>query len=151
MKTWHYIKKSLVLGVTTEKVKKLGLFGYPSIISIATIITGCYFLLDRNLVEKNYLGLMYFCATLFVLVLLICIVWFCATLLRKSKLPKLPLRVPNESSQTEDDTECRPLVTDIWIIKTKISKLFASLDRCPGAESGFSCSGWRFLRFKIAF
>ena len=112
-----------MLGATTEQVKKLGLFGYPSIISIATIITGSFFLFDRNLETSDTLNLLYSCSTIFVLFLMTCIIWYFATLLRKIKLPKLPLRAPNELDESKNGQEYTPLVTDVWIIK-KSQNLF---------------------------
>ena len=113
MEFWSKIIKFLVVGATTEQVKKLGLFGYPSIISIATIITGSFFLFDRNLETSDTLNLLYSCSTIFVLFLMTCIIWYFATLLRKIKLPKLPLRAPNELDESKNGQEYTPLVTDV--------------------------------------
>ena len=106
-----------MLGASTEQVKTLGLFGYPSIISIATILTGSFFLFDRNLEASDTLNLLYSCSTIFVLFLMTCIIWYFATILRKIKLPKLPLRAPNKLNESKNGQEYTPLVTDVWIIK----------------------------------
>ena len=126
--------KNLVLNATSKQVKKVGLFGYPSINSLAMIIFGCYILFycyimfcvtellfDLRTSESGYLldseslvlGLVYVTNGLFVLFLLIAAILFSLNQFRKLKMPKLCLRTPKGSLETENGSKYTPLISDV--------------------------------------
>ena len=97
------------MNAASKQVKKIGLFGYPSIISIITILIGSLILFFASLNDGTYLDgpypdvtliFLYVSAALFVLFLLIFTIWFSLYQLQKLKMPKLFLRTPNGSEYT---------------------------------------------------
>ena len=109
---FNLIKSFLVLNATSKQVKKIGLFGYPSIISLAIIIIGCCILFTESS-SSTIMDLLYVCVGLFILFLLIFAILFSLNRFRKLKMPKLYLRTPKDSLETDNGSQYIPLISDV--------------------------------------
>ena len=112
----NFWKCSLVLNAASKQVKKIGLFGYPSINSVAIIIFGCCVLFaGRNSLDDTYsstiFGFLYVTVGLFILFLLIFAILFSLNRFRRLKMPKLYLRTPNDSLESKNGYT--PLISDV--------------------------------------
>ena len=119
----------LVINAASQKVKKIGLFGYPSIISLTTIFIGCCILLRiqfeyNALPDEGFtylespnnsaiLGLLYVSVGSFILFLLIFAFWFSINRFRKFQMPKLYLRTPKGSLESQNVSQYTPLISDV--------------------------------------
>ena len=144
-------KVFLVLNAASKQVKKIGLFAYRPIISLAMIIIGGFILFDSGhrghmsnvyTRRKTYLhdprfpgstityyedhlqsssvvlpisiiGLLYVCAGLFILFLLIFPIWFALNRFRKLKVPKLYSRTKKGSPESNNGSKYTPLISDV--------------------------------------
>ena len=102
----------LVLNATSQQAKKIGLFGYPSIISLAMIIIGgC--IAAGDVEPSTIIVLLYVCVGLFILFLLIFAIMFLLNRFRKLKMPKLYLRTPNGALESKNGSQNTPLISDV--------------------------------------
>ena len=115
-----HFQSFLVLNAASKQVKKIGLFAYRPIISLAMIIIGGFILFDSG--HREYMsgrisyiviGLLYVCAGLFILFLLIFPIWFALNRFRKLKVPKLYSRTKKGSPESNNGSKYTPLISDV--------------------------------------
>ena len=101
----------LVLNAASKRVKKIGLFAYRPIISLAMIIIGGYILFDDRRIA--IIELLYVSAGIFILFLMILAFWFSLTQFRQLKIPKLYSWTSKGSLESKNGSKYTPLVYDV--------------------------------------
>ena len=97
-----------MLNAASKQVKKIRLFAYRPIISLASIIIGGCILFDAKQNRSNnstIIGLLYVSAGSFILFFMILAIRFSLTQFRQFKMPKL---------ESKNGSKYTPLISDVW-------------------------------------
>ena len=97
-----------MLNAASKQVKKIRLFAYRPIISLASIIIGGCILFDAKQNRSNnstIIGLLYVSAGSFILFFMILAIRFSLTQFRQFKMPKM---------ESKNGSKYTPLISDVW-------------------------------------